>query len=80
MLEELAMRLFSYARENDLRFEAGYAEEEKVYYFRFQNQERTWGYRRLFTKEQLDSFAGDSTYFAKKVIHEFEKKVPFERR
>ena len=74
MHEELIRELLSFASRNDLRFEYNFNEEIGVYFFKFQNQERWWGYRREISKEQLDSFSSSTVLIANDIIESLKKK------
>ena len=75
MHEELIYELLQFARRNNLRFDYNFDDKLKRYYFKFQNQERTWGYCREFTQEQLDLFAGPTVCFAYEIIETLKRKV-----
>lgn len=51
---ELISELLAFARRNALRFNYWFDNERKVYTFRFQDQERTWGYFREVAQDRLD--------------------------
>lgn len=76
MHQELIDELLSFARRNDLRFKYDSDDDRKVYHFLFQDQERTWGYCRQVTIDQLDTFAGPTVYFANDIINTLKRKIP----
>jgi hypothetical protein len=69
MHEEMIDELTRFARENKLQFHYWFDEETSNYYFTFYNQDRTWGYRREISEEQLDLFNGSTVYFAYDIIN-----------
>lgn len=75
MHQELIDELLHFSARNGLRFDYDFDEKRKIYYFKFQNQERTWGYCRELTEELLDLFAGPTVYFAYEIINDLKSKV-----
>jgi hypothetical protein len=76
MHQELIDELLAFAREHNLRFDYNFDGELKKYFFKFQNQEMTWGYAREISQEILDTFNGPSVYFAYEFINELKRKLP----
>lgn len=77
MYQELIHELAKFAGENNLLFDHYFDEDQKTYYFKFQNQERTWIYGREIPMEQLELFTGPIVYFAQDIIDTLKRKTFF---
>ena len=74
MHEKLIDVLLQFARLNKLRFDYNFDNKRKVYFFKFQNQDKTWGYVREISEEQLDTSLIPTEYFAYGIIDTLKRK------
>lgn len=76
MHSDFIMILLNFARKNNLRFSYDYNDTLRSWRFRFQDQERTWGFAREITEDCFDTYAGNTADHAYFLIETMKKKIP----
>ena len=72
---ELIDELTRFALKYNLIFTCEFNEKFREYSFRFQDRQRTWGYCRVITEEQLDNAAFSTVYFAHGIIANLKSQI-----
>lgn len=76
MHQELIEELTQFTLDNKLLFNYWFDEKRNDYYFTFQDQEKTWGYRRVVSADQLDCSQVPAAYLANNIITTLKEKIP----
>ena len=77
-VEQMSDGLLIFARKNNLQFSYVLDDEEKIYHFRFQDQDQTWAYSRAISKVELEDMSDVAfVWFYRDIIKTLKQKVPY---
>lgn len=67
--------LDKYAREHKLLFEVRSYYEPDEYFFRFYNKDRSWGYCRVVSLDQINLLTVSPELITEEIIYNLEKEI-----